>query len=172
MQLRSLAFVPLFVACGGRSTPSEAEIYYAAALRPGVELATTEGERALLGQIALVPEGPFEAAGERFEVGPTYHAASGRSCRRVLTPLRERLACEASQSAPPTESQREPRGEPAWTFVPNPFEGSNGAEVPVLPAGYEGVMGSDDPSSDPSSGGGTPGEASSLGRTAAEGGTP
>ncbi|MBX3248170.1 MAG: hypothetical protein KF901_13405 [Myxococcales bacterium] len=123
MYLRSLALVPLFVACGGRSTPSEDEIYYAAALRPGVEVATTEGERALLAQIGQIPEGHFEAAGERFELGPAYHSASGRFCRRVLTPRRERLACVGEGDV--------------WTFVPNPFEGSTGADVPVLPAGYD-----------------------------------
>lgn len=127
MRLRfALALAPSLVACGS-SAPSDAEIYYAAALRPGVELTTSPAERSLLTRIAELPEGAIALEGERFELGPTYAAASGRVCRRVRTAARERLACAAH-----------PADGPDWTFVPNPF-GASGESAPVPPATYDGT---------------------------------
>lgn len=124
--LYALAFVTL-VACGS-SAPTDAEIYFAAGLRPGVELATTPGEQTLLAQLATLEAGPYTLEGERFELGTTYEAASGRVCRRVRTTSAERLACAGRGTEAPT-----------WTFVPDPFRNTVGEETPVPPATYETV---------------------------------
>lgn len=123
----AFALAPLFVACGAQA-PSDAEIYYAAALRPGIELATTSEERLLLSRLGELPEGPTTLEGTRFELGAPYPAASGRVCRRVRTPGHERLACAA-------RSDEHPR----WTFVPDPFRATAGAETPAVPASYDGT---------------------------------
>lgn len=142
MRLRlSIALVPVCVACGS-ATPSDSEIYYAAALRPGVELATTPAERLLLSRLPELAEGALTLEGEHFELGPTYASASGRVCRRVRTSARERLACaerpgEHAEHA--VEAEGAQSASTAWTFVPDPFGASSGADVPVPPATYDGT---------------------------------
>jgi hypothetical protein len=137
----SIALVPLCAACGS-AAPSDSEIYYAAALRPGVELATTPAERLLLSRLPDLAEGALTLEGERFELGPSYASASGRVCRRVRTPARERLACaerpgeHADDAAENAENATESS---TWTFVPDPFGASSGADVPVPPATNDGT---------------------------------
>lgn len=128
MRLRPAFVLASVVAACGSATPSDAEIYYAAALRPGVELATTPAERLLLSRMPELAEGAMTLEGESFELGPTYAAASGRVCRRVRTTTRERLACTSR-----------PGEAPSWTFVPDPFRATVGADVPVPPATYDGT---------------------------------
>jgi len=138
MRLRlSIALVPLCVACGS-AAPSDSEIYYAAALRPGVELATTPAERLLLSRLPELAEGAFTLEGEHFELGPTYASASGRVCRRVRTSARERLAC-AERPGEREDGEDTTVSSTSWTFVPDPFGTSSGAEVPVPPATYDGT---------------------------------
>ena len=128
MRLRPAFVLASVVAACGSATPSDAEIYYAAALRPGVELATTPAERLLLSRMPELAEGSMILEGERFELGPTYAAASGRVCRRVRTTARQRLACTSR-----------PGEAPSWTFVPDPFGATVGTDVPVPPATYDGT---------------------------------
>ncbi|MCU0674208.1 MAG: hypothetical protein MUE69_15595 [Myxococcota bacterium] len=140
----SIALVPLYAACGS-AAPSDSEIYYAAALRPGVELATSPAERLLLSRLHELAEGALTLEGERFELGPSYASASGRVCRRVRTTARERLACaerpgehtEGAEDAAEDDSATE--SSTSWTFVPDPFGASSGADVPVPPATYDGT---------------------------------
>lgn len=133
----SIALVPLCAACGS-ATPSDSEIYYAAALRPGVELATTPAERLLLSRLPDLAEGALTLEGEHFELGPSYASASGRVCRRVRTSARERLAC-AERPGEHADDAEHATGSSTWTFVPDPFGASSGAEVPVPPATYDGT---------------------------------
>jgi hypothetical protein len=136
----SIALVPLCVACGS-AAPSDSEIYYAAALRPGVELATTPAERLLLARLPELAEGALTLEGEHFELGPTYASASGRVCRRVRTSGRERLACaeRPGEHEHAEDTQTATDSSTSWTFVPDPFGASSGAEVPVPPATYDGT---------------------------------
>jgi len=139
----SFALVPLCAACGS-AAPSDSEIYYAAALRPGVELATTPAERLLLSRLPELAEGALTLAGERFELGPSYASASGRVCRRVRTTARERLACaerpgEHADARDLAENESATGSSASWTFVPDPFGASSGADVPVPPATYDGT---------------------------------
>lgn len=129
----AVALVSVLTACGGTG-PSEAEIYYAAALRPGVELATTGGERALLGRLGELPSGLTNLDGETFELGDLYAAGSGRTCRRVRTAHRERLACSGREAEAPT-----------WSFVPDPFRASSEVATPVVPAAYDETVPSEAP---------------------------
>lgn len=100
-------------ACGASAPPSEADIWYAESLRPGVELAVSPGEERALAQMASLPtDEPVELAGETFVAGPVYTAASARRCRRLQTGARLRLACEDPRAG-------------GWVFVPSIFaEGS------------------------------------------------
>ena len=116
MTLRSmslLAVVSAFVsACGSSAPPSESEIWHAATLRPGVELATTPGEEQLLQRIASLPaDEPVRLGEQVFTPGAPYHAASGRTCRSVGIQsgesARNRLVCDDAEGR--------------WVFVPNPF---------------------------------------------------
>ncbi|MAC24926.1 MAG: hypothetical protein CMN31_21440 [Sandaracinus sp.] len=96
-------------ACGASAPPSEADIWYAESLRPGVELAVSPGEERALERMSSLPvDEPVELAGETFVAGPIYTAASARRCRRVQTPSRPRLACEDGQAG-------------GWVFVPDVF---------------------------------------------------
>ncbi|MCA8972823.1 MAG: hypothetical protein KDC95_23770 [Planctomycetes bacterium] len=121
----AVALVSVLTACGATG-PSESEIYYAAALRPGVELATTGGERTLLNRIGELPSGLTTLDGESFELGGLYAAGSGRTCRRVRTARSERLACSGREAESPT-----------WNFVPDPFRASADAATPAVPAAYD-----------------------------------
>lgn len=99
-------------ACGAGAPPAESEIWHAANLRPGVELATSPGEELLLARLASLPaDESVRLEGEVFRAGAPYVAASGRTCRRVFIETdaapRERLACDDSEGR--------------WVFVPNPF---------------------------------------------------
>lgn len=135
----SIALVLLCAACGS-ATPSDSEIYYAAALRPGVELATSPAERLLLSRLPELAEGALTLEGERFELGPTYASASGRVCRRVRTSARERLACAERPGEHGDHVEHVDEGaSTSWTFVPDPFGASSGADVPVPPATYDGT---------------------------------
>ncbi len=102
----------LGTACGAGAPPAESEIWYAANLRPGVELAATPGEELLLGRLASLPANEsIQLEGQVFTASTPYVAASGRTCRRIsietdATP-RRRLACDDSEGR--------------WVFVPNPF---------------------------------------------------
>lgn len=107
--LASLTTSTLLVVAGcGAATPSEANIYYDPALRPGVA-ETSEAERELLARLGeLEAEQAVEIAGRVYVAEVAYDAASGRRCRPVR--VREgaveqaRLACEA---------------ESGWVFVPD-----------------------------------------------------
>jgi hypothetical protein len=105
-KLASLPVAGLIAAGCGSGRPSDETIYHDPSLRPGVVEATTDAERELLARLGSVDgEQTIELDGSAFSAGPTYAAASGRRCRRVIPTLggRERLACEADG---------------AWTFVP------------------------------------------------------
>lgn len=91
----------LMVACGS-SPPRESDIYHDPALRAGTVQADGDGERALLDALVGADEGPIEVGG--LSAAATYHAASGRRCRRI-SGGDARLACEGQDGA--------------WVFVPD-----------------------------------------------------
>lgn len=104
----------LLLACGGPPPPTEADLAYAAALRPGTELATTPGEEQALARAATLPDDEAVTLGSQsFVAGPLYVAASGRRCRQLTVDgARERLVCEDLSAG-------------GWVFVPDIFAGGS-----------------------------------------------
>ena len=87
----------------GRPCPAwHCRSWWPAALRAGTVQADGDGERALLDALVSADEGPLEVGG--LSAAATYHAASGRRCRRI-TGGDARLACEGQDGA--------------WVFVPD-----------------------------------------------------
>lgn len=87
-------------ACGA-SEPREADIFHDEALRASRVVPASEAERTLLTQLDGAAEAPTEVSG--FALEATYHAASGRRCRRIQGQAGALLACEFDGS---------------WSFVP------------------------------------------------------
>lgn len=99
-----LSQLALAIGCGA-AAPPEAAIYHDPALRPGVVAAVEADETELLSRLASDDSTQTIIVGDRrFEVAASYHAASGRPCRSILTDRgAPRLACRADDE---------------WVFVP------------------------------------------------------
>lgn len=107
VRLAILGLLCLGVPACGAAEPREADIFHDSALRPSVVQPASDAERAVLSSLAEDPQSDeLAVSGQVFRLEPTYYAASGRRCRRVVGPT-TRLACETDEG---------------WAFVPELHE--------------------------------------------------
>ena len=114
----SFVIMVLLGAVGCASAPpSEAEIAYAQAMSPTVEMATTRAEELALERAPNLPIGQSQLDGGSVVTGPIYSAAGGRRCREMTIGARHRLACEDLEAD-------------VWVFVPDVYTAAtNGGET-------------------------------------------
>lgn len=95
------------VACGGNPhTPGDGA--YASSVKPGTRTAVGSFERSVLSQLdTMAPDAPMQIEGKRVIAAASYHAASGRKCRRISV-----------DNAPVDLACQMPDG---WHFVPPVF---------------------------------------------------
>lgn len=106
LRLSILLCIPT-VACGGNPhTPGDGA--YASSVKPGTREPVGSFERSVLSQLdTMEADAPVQIDGKSVVAGASYHAASGRKCRRIsIDSAQVDLACQM------------PDG---WYFVPPVF---------------------------------------------------